>query len=65
MKVAEIGNAIAAHFTPDGRIVIFQNSDAVDWDYRLSVPFAIYGMFCQNWSTNACALSAANLPISP
>jgi hypothetical protein len=45
-QAADISDAVAAHFSVDGRIVVIRKAQAVDWDYRLAIPFAIYGMLC-------------------
>jgi hypothetical protein len=47
-QAADISDAVAAHFSADGRIVVIRKSQAVDWDYRLAIPFAIYGMLCHD-----------------
>ena len=45
-QAADINDAVAVHFSDDGRIVVIRKANAVDWDYRLAIPFAIYGMLC-------------------
>lgn len=45
-QAADISDAVAVHFSDDGRIVVIRKAHAVDWDYRLAIPFAIYGILC-------------------